>query len=118
MGFGTVLGLTAALIGLETGAELLLKPSQGSTKYDYRFFIGVIIYVAVAVVFGVALRSDDAGLAVINTVWQATNIAAIFVISIVFLKETPNWWDYVGAGLAFTGAMFMAVPAVVSDLGY
>ena len=81
-----------------------------------RFAAGVLIYVLVAVVFGVALRSDDAGLAVINTVWQATNIAAIFVISVLFLKETPKWWDYVGAGLAFSGALFMAIPAVASDL--
>lgn len=112
MGFGTVLGLTAGLISVETGAELLLKPSSSANKYDWRFALGVALYVAVAVLFAAALRSDDAGLAVINTVWQASNIAAIFVISILFLGETVTAWDYAGAGLAFLGAVLMIIPQV------
>jgi multidrug transporter EmrE-like cation transporter len=112
MGFGTVLGLTAGLISVETGAELLLKPNSSAKKYDWRFGLGVAAYVAVAVLFAITLRSDDAGLAVINTVWQASNIAAVFLISIIFLGETVTVWDYAGAGLAFLGAVVMIIPQI------
>lgn len=115
MGFTTVLGLTTGLIVVETTGELLLKPTSAANKYDWRFGLGLVCYIFVAILFAVALRSDDAGLAVINTVWQASNIAAIFLISVLFLGEQVTMWDYAGAGLAFCGAILMIIPQLLED---
>jgi multidrug transporter EmrE-like cation transporter len=105
-----IIALTLLLVAVEVAAELLLRPPNKSSKYGWRFVLGVLLYMVVAAVFGYVLRLKDQALAVINTLWQALNICIVFVVGVVLLKEKVKPLQVAGAVGAFFCAVLMVVP--------
>ena len=107
-----IIGLTLLLVAVEVAAELLLRPTKQSNRYGGRFVIGVLLYLIVGAIFAYVLRLKKNALAVINTLWQALNIAIVFVVGVVLLKEQVKALQIVGAIGAFVSAVLMVVPEV------
>ena len=73
------------LVVLEVLAEMALE-RWGKTPRPLFLGMGVLLYVALAIAFAMAIRRSKQ-LVLLNTIWQSANVAAVAVIGIVFLKE-------------------------------
>lgn len=101
------------LVLFEVFAEILLTPIQGTQKYDFRFAVGIASYIVVAVLFAVAIRTQENHLGVINTVWQALNIVGIFLYSLIFLGEKFHALQIIGVCVAQAAAILMVIPEFI-----
>ncbi len=104
-----VLLWVALLTALEIFAELCLNAGSKKNQYELWFYSGVIAYIGVAIIFAYTMRTQPQKIGTINTIWQAANIAVMFGISSVFLKESFKTIQVFGAVFALIGAILMVV---------
>ena len=112
-GWGFTILFIFLLVIFEVFAEILLTPLQGTKTYDFRFGFGIASYIAVAVLFGIAIRTQENHLGVINTAWQALNIVGIFLYSFIVLKESFHVLQIVGVCVAQAAAILMVIPEFI-----
>ena len=79
------LAWAALLVALEVCAEISLERWAKTQKHAL-LALGVMIYIALAFCFGLALRRSRQ-LVLLNTAWQSLNIVVVALVGVLVMKE-------------------------------
>ena len=93
-----------ALVGVEIGAEFLLK-EWAHTKRSAFLASGISCYILLSVSFALSMRQNS--ITALNTAWQCANVVAVSAIGIFVLKEKISVFQIVGVTLACLAMIFM-----------
>ena len=96
-----------SLIALEALAEMSLK--QWAVTQRARFVLaGCVMYVLVALLFALTLRTEASGLVQLNTLWQVGNIVLITCVAVLVFGERLSYKHMLGVSLAVVSTVLMA----------
>lgn len=103
-----ILFLLSLLIIFEIFGEFILKKSHTDNNILY-LFLGILSYTFVGLIFYFFIKHGES-FAVMNTIWQGTNIIVLTLLSFFILKEKLNVFQIAGILLTLVGIILVDLP--------
>jgi small multidrug resistance pump len=100
-------GLLFLLIFIEVLSEYLIKASVTYSNLKY-LYLGVLTYLLVGVAFYFYIKGGES-FAVLNTIWQGSNVVIIGLLSYFLLNEKLSYTQIIGMLVTLFGIILVNV---------
>jgi len=100
-------GLLFLLIFIEVLSEYLIKTSVTYSNLKY-LYLGVLTYLLVGLAFYFYIKQGES-FAVLNTIWQGSNVVIIGLLSYFLLNEKLSYIQIIGMLVTLFGIILVNV---------
>ena len=106
--------LLISLIIIEIFGEFFIQLTINKNNYWF-LFLSALCYIVVVILFYFVLKKYK-NLAIINTIWQASNILIVFLIGVIYFKNNVNFKQIIGIIIIIIGTILINMNDMDSEL--